>query len=1328
VIGQTVGHYRVLERLGEGGMGVVYKAEDLHLQRVVALKFIRPGREQKADSVVRFRREARAAAALNHPNIVTIYEIGEHEGRIYIAMEFVAGRSLAHLLARGPLPLPRALDLIAQVGDALGKAHQKGVVHRDIKPENVLVDEDGRVKILDFGLAKLLGAASTTETGTALGTLAYMPPEQAQGRPTDHRADIWAMAVMLYEMITGARPFVGDSPAGVVHAVLTQSPRSLSAARPGAPAELDRIFGRALAKDPGERYASPVEMVAELKAIDVSRAPAPAGLPRQPVDSQSPTRAVQGVAVEPPSERRPLSVLAWSVSGSRTDGRPTDPEDLEAALLAFGELCDRVVKRYEGKLNPPHLVYFGYPRAHEDDPRRAVLAALAILEGVKHLNAQADGAVAIRLSVRLGVHTGLVVAKSEPGRSSELPAHLVGDAPSLALRLAGLARPGSLLVSASTERLLEGLFECRSGPELADEGSPSGSATAEVLHESVARSRLDSAVARRGLTPLAGRDKELAVLLDRWQQAMDGGGQVLLLSGEPGIGKSRLALELSRRVADDPSTWMIELHCSPYHKSSAFHPIIDVLERVVLQFERGDPPERRIDKLEGFLAQYGLPLDEAVPLFAGLLSIPVGERYGTLALTPERQKQKMLAAMVQIVLSRAAEQPVLFVVEDLHWADPSTLEFIQLLIEGCPAAAILVLLTCRPEFVPSWAMRSHFASLPLTRLGPSECAAVVAGASRGRELSPELRAQIVARTDGVPLFVEEVTKMAVEASATASQMDIPTTLQASLSARLDAVGPAKEVAQLAAVLGREFSHEWLRKVATGGEQWLQDGLARLQEAELLYRRGRPPRVTYQFKHALIEEAAYQSLPRDKRQAVHRRAAETLAEAMPEIRASSPELLAHHFTAAGLPAQALPCWLEAGSRAMQRSANAEAATHLRRGLELLAPLPDDGARAAQELPFQMNLGLAVMMSRGYAAPETEDAFLRARALCRQLGDPPPTFPVLHGLFRYHLVRAEYDTAGQLGRELAAMAEQSGSPDLLVEACWAQATVFFWTGELTQARRGLERALTFYDPEAHRTHTAIYGQDPKVATLSYLGWLLAILGWPEQGLARVREAVRLARTIDHPFSLGFALHCTSIVHQLRRDVPATIERTEEQIAICTELGFPFWASGGRIIHGWALVESGRREEGASEMEQGLSGWLATGAELAHPYYLHMIADAHRSAGRIGDGSSAAARGLALAQNTGEQQYVAELHRLTGELQRLAAPDDTQPAEASFGRALEVARRQEAAVWELRAAASLARLWRGSLREQEGREALARARALLHETADTPEWRELTEGLDA
>ena len=583
----------------------------------------------------------------------------------------------------------------------------------------------------------------------------------------------------------------------------------------------------------------------------------------------------------------------------------------------------------------------------------------------------------MRLAVRLGIHTGLVVV-GEVGGGSRQEHLALGETPNVAARLQGITAPNTLVISAATFQLLGGFFACQPLGTPLLKGLAQPLTVYRVLYESMARSRLE-AVGSTGLTPLVGREQEIGLLLERWAQVKDGFGQVVLLSGEAGIGKSRLVQVLKEQVAAEPQAWLTPCQCSPYYQHSALYPMIELLERVALRFEREESPPQKLRKLEGFLVQYGLPLAEIVPLFAALLSLPLPADYAPLHLSPEQQKQQTLQALLTILLRIAAQQPVLLVMEDLHWVDPTTLEFLSLLFDQCPTARILALFTFRPDFPPPWTGRAHLTQVTIHRLPRRQAVEVIRQVAYGKTLPPEVVEQIVAKTDGVPLFVEELTKMVLESSLLQEREDcyeltgplpplaIPATLHDSLMARLDRLATVKSLAQLGATLGREFSYELLRAVSPWDEETLQRGLHQLVEAEFLYQRGLPPQATYLFKHALIQDAAYQSLLKSTRQQYHQRIAQVLEVRFPEVSETQPELLAHHYTESGLLAQALPLWQQAGQRAIQHSANLEGIEHLTRGLTVLATLPETTDRLQHELDLHVTLGAAFIATRGYAAP-------------------------------------------------------------------------------------------------------------------------------------------------------------------------------------------------------------------------------------------------------------------------------------------------------------------------------------------------------------------------
>ena len=680
----------------------------------------------------------------------------------------------------------------------------------------------------------------------------------------------------------------------------------------------------------------------------------------------------------PEAERRQLTVLFCDLVDSTVLASQLDPEELREVVRAYQEACAKVIARFEGHiaqyLGDGLLVYFGYPLAHEDDAQRAVRAGLGIVEALGQLNTRLAQERGMHLAVRLGIHTGLVVV-GEVGGGTRQEQLALGETPNLAARLQGLAASNTVVISAATWQLLGGFFACQSLGTRPIRGLAQPIEVYQVLYESTARSRLDVA-GSAGLTPLVGREQEVGLLLERWEQVKDGSGQVVLLSGEAGIGKSRLVEVLKAHVATEPQAWLTPCQCSPYHQNSVLYPMIDLLERVALQFERDETPQQKLSKLEGFLVQYGLPLAEAVPLFASLLSLPLGSSYAPLNVSPEQQKQKTLQAILTILLRRAAQQPLLFVMEDLHWVDPSTLELLSLLVDQGPTARILTLFTFRPDFTPPWTGRSHLTQLTLHRLTPRQAAEMTARVAHRKALPAEVVEQVVAKTDGVPLFVEELTKMVLESGLLQEREEhyeltgplpplaIPATLHDSLMARLDRLATVKGLAQLGATLGREFAYDLLQAVSPWDEATLQRGLQQLVEAEFLYQQGLPPQATYLFKHALIQDAAYQSLLRSTRQQHHQRIAQVLEARFPDICETQPELLAQHYTEAGLMAQAIPYWQQAGQRAIERSANLEAIGHLTKGLEVLTTLPDTPDRTRQELDLQTALGPALRAIKGW----------------------------------------------------------------------------------------------------------------------------------------------------------------------------------------------------------------------------------------------------------------------------------------------------------------------------------------------------------------------------
>ena len=843
--------------------------------------------------------------------------------------------------------------------------------------------------------------------------------------------------------------------------------------------------------------------------------------------------ASRGTARPPEAERRQLTVLFCDLVDSTALSSQLDPEEWREVVRAYQEACAKVIARYEGHiaqyLGDGLLIYFGYPQAHEDDAQRGV-AGLGIVEAMGQLNARLEQERGVHLGVRQGCHTGLVVV-GEVGGDARQEQLALGETPNLAARLQGLAAPNTLVISAATFQLLGGFFACQSLGRHLLKGFAQPLEVYQVLSESTARSRLEAA-GSNGLTPLVGREPEVALLRERWAQVKDGTGQVVLLSGEAGIGKSRLVEVVKEQVAAELQAWLTPCQCSPYYQNTALYPMIDLLERVALRFEREELPEQKLRKLEGFLVQYGLPLAEAVPLFAALLALPLPANYAHLPLSPEQQKQKTLHAFLTILLRIAAQQPVLFVMEDLHWVDPTTLEFLTLLVDQGPTPLILALFTCRPDFSPPWSGRSHLTQMTLHRLTRPQTTELIRRVVHHKALPPEVLEQVVAKTDGVPLFVEELTRMVLESGLLQERDDryaltgplpplaIPTTLHDSLMARLDRLATVKGLAQLGATLGREFSYELLQAVSPWDEETLRRGLSQLVAAEFLFQRGLPPQATYRFKHALIQDTAYQSLLKSTRQQYHQWIVQVLVDRFPETADTQPELVAHHYTEAGLSEQAVHSWQHAGECAIRRSAHVEAISHLTKGLEVLKALPDTPERPRQELLLQTTLGPALMAVKGYAALEVEHAYARARALCHQIGDTSQLFPVLRGLWYFYLLRVELQTARELGEQLLRLAQRVDDPALLLEAHHVLGNTLNYLGELAAAQAHLAQGIALYDRQQHRTHALLYGQDPGVACRSYAAVTLWLLGYPDQALQRSHEALTLAHEVAHPFSLAYA----------------------------------------------------------------------------------------------------------------------------------------------------------------------------------------------------------------
>ncbi len=1334
MIGQTVGHYEVQERLGGGGMGVVYRARDLKLGRPVALKFLSPHLVTSEKAKERFLSEARAASKLDHPAIATIHSIEETEkGELYIVMAYYEGETIAARLARcGPIPVAATLHLALQAADGLARAHEHGVVHRDVKPANLMVTAEERIKVLDFGLAKLADVR-LTDAGTTLGTPAYMSPEQARGSQIDHRTDIWSFGVVMYEMLTARLPFAGAEREKVIEAVLhgTAEPPSRFAS---VPPELDAVVLRALERSPGARHPTMAALASELRAVRRQRLEitsaetlvkppfSTAGAPRTKVSTQ------QADSSTPSGERRYVTVLACDLVEILRLSDGLDPEELREVLARCHELGAAVVRGLDGQLAKAEegrlVAYFGYPVAHEDDAQRAVRAALAIAEALARPGAPRPAGAA--LVPRAAIHSGLMVA----GDARTSASGLVGNAPAIATRLLDGARPGTVVVSVDTRPLVERMFELEPSGEQSLPGLAKPIALSRVVRESAAAT---TGIASAALTPFVGREEDLSLLLSRFELAREGQGQALLVTGEPGIGKSRLLVELNRRLGDEPRL-LLECRSSPYHTSDALRPIIDMLSRLA-GLEEGHTPDQKRERLARALEPAGAT-PETVELLTDALALPPDTARSPLELSPQKRKQKTLEALLQLVLGAAARRPVLLVVEDLHWLDPSSDEVLETLVRQCTGAAVLVVATARPGTSPTWAGADHVTRLALRRLSRLQAGQLVERIA-GRGVLPDaVVEQVLSRTDGIPLFAEELTRAACDAvtarGAEAVTLGsiagmVPATLQESLAARLDRLGPAKATAQLASVLGREFPLSWLEAVSPLGLETLRGELEKLVESGLLQPRGAAPAVSYIFKHALVQDAAYASLLKTTRQLYHERTARALEERFAETAAQQPHLVAHHHTAAGHAEAAIVGWSRAAQRAGARFASREAVASLRRALELLATLPEGPERDAQELGLQMGLCALLPSVSGYTSPETEQAYLRAQELGDKAGRVSENFFVHHGLWAFHLVCGRLQVALERARGLHEAAMERNETLMVLDGHYALGCSLADVGELEQALAHLEAGMAVDAGDPSRLPSYHAGMELGLTMPAVSVMPLFLLGRLDAALARAQATAEKARKLGHPLSLAFSLYYVTWAHVHRGEAARAAESARELVKLSEEHGLFFGPLGAAML-GWALDQeaslvaawraprpsepesSPAADEDFERVALSLRLYRGSGSLLNVPFLIWLVALGHARRRRFAEARESVDEALRIAAETGESWWDAELLRLSGELALTvsgpgAAPEAARrEAEAAFRRAAEMAASQKALALELRAATSLARLFKEEKRTDAARAALA------------------------
>jgi class 3 adenylate cyclase/predicted ATPase len=1055
----------------------------------------------------------------------------------------------------------------------------------------------------------------------------------------------------------------------------------------------------------------------------------------------SPPVATAASAPETAGERRQVTVMFSDLVGSTALSARMDPEDLREVISAYQKSVAETVQRFGGfvakYMGDGVLVYFGYPQAHEDDAERAVRAGLELVAAVAALKAP------VSLQTRVGVATGLVVVGDLIGSGEAQERGIVGETPNLAARLQAMAEPNTVVIAESTRKLLGNLFELEDlgAKELRGIAGPVRAWAA--LRPSSAESRFE-AMHGAGLTDLVGREEELELLLRRWSKAKTGEGQVVLISGEAGIGKSRLMAALLERLTAELHT-RLRYFCSPQHTDSALYPIISQMERAA-GFAHNDSARAKLDKLDVVLAQISTSKQDAA-LFAEMLSLPNDGRYtALLELAPQQRRHKTLEALNAQMEALARRRPLLMIFEDAHWTDPTSLELFGRAADRLAALRVLLLVTFRPEFAPPWIGRPHVTALTINRLAQRDIHAMIDRVVGNKVLPASIRQDIIERTDGIPLFVEEMTKAVLEAESedeahrTAAAVPspalaVPASLHASLMARLDRLGSAKEVAQIGAVIGREFSYPLLAAVVRKPEPELNSTLDRLISAGLLFRQGVPPHANYLFKHALVRDAAYGTLLREPRRALHARIAETLESQFTDIAENQPELLARHCTEAGLIEKAARLWGKAGQRSLERSALVEAVEQLTRALDQIAVLPATPALRREQIKLQVALITPLMHIKGHASAATKAAAERARLLIEQAeahGEPPEDplllFSVLFGFWVANYVAFNGEVVRELAVQFLALAEKQGAIVPLMVGHRIMATSFLYTGDVARCRAHYDQAIALYSPAEHRQLAARFGQDPRVSATSLRSLALWMLGYPEAALADAEYALKDARETGQAATLMYALLFVSWTYTFCGNYAAANALLDELVALADEKGSVSWKAAGVMEQGVLTTLAGKALDAVHMLTSGIDAFQSTGSTVLVQWFLSHLARTYAELGQFDDAWRCIGEATTAIETSKEKWCEAEVNRVAGEIALKSPEPDAAKAQTYFERALAVARQQQAKSWELRAAMSLARLWRSQGKPQQARELLASVYGWFTEGFDTLDLKEAKALLDA
>lgn len=1024
------------------------------------------------------------------------------------------------------------------------------------------------------------------------------------------------------------------------------------------------------------------------------------------------------------AERRHVNVMFCDLVGSTALSGRLDPEDLSDVISAYQKCVATVVQRFDGfiakYMGDGVLIYFGYPEAHEDDGERAVRSALNLVDSVGHLDTLAG-----TLQLRIGIATGLVVVGDLIGQGEAQERGIVGETPNLAARLQALAKPNDIVICPSTRRLVKDLFEYEKLGAVELKGFPEPVIAFGVVRETTVESRFEALHA--GQTPIVGREEELDLLRRRWRQAKEGEGRVVLISGEPGIGKSRLTAALQEHLKDEPH-FGVRYFCSPHHQGSALQPVVAQL-KAAAGFSREDGPEAQIAKLETYLAQTADDVAATAGSYADLLGIVACDRYPLPPSEPQRRRQQLLMALLAQLGRMARRQPVVVTFEDAHWADPTTLELLSLINERVPSWPILVVITFRPEFQSPFVGQPHVAMLALNRLGRRDRMAMVEQVTGGKTLPPGLLDQIIDRTDGVPLFVEELTKALLESAQLRETADgyvldqplaplsIPSSLQASLMARLDRLGSTRDVVQVGAAIGREFSYELLAAVAELPDAGLRTSLTQLTEAELVFQRGTPPNAIFTFKHALVQDAAYSTMLRAKRQQLHARIAQALENHFPDLVRSTPEVVAQHLEKAGKIQLAIRYWRQAGDHALRNSSLKEALAHLSDALRLAETDPDAATSAEQELAICLQLGLVSQMAGGPTSKLARDYYQRAEKLARNMpARGRELFIAIWGIWFFLVQTMQFEAAITRAGELLAIAHDIGDNDLVLEAHHASLPGLHATGQFPAVKIAAQEARRLYERKRHGDHANMFGgHDSGVCARSYQALSLWAFGFFEQASREAHATIAEARTLGHQFSLAHGLLQAALTFLFLRDEAACAAIAAELLPLAEKNKFPWPLAYGQFLTGWVRAHRGEHDAGVVQM---MTAAAQPSAGSRRQLMLVLAADVEAQAGRNSAALGILEPARQISIDTGLRVYDAEISRLRGDILLRLSPNNEAEAEACFADALATSRQQSCRALELRTVASLARLRRDQNRSKEARELLAPVCDWFTEGQDVPD----------